>query len=178
MMRLFIGLGLDEETRNALWAVASALGVRGRLTPKENYHVTLAFLGDRGEREIKPLGRVLKEAVVGVTPLELTITGLGYFGRENNALLHAKLAPSAPLKALSDRLRGLLLAAGETFDPKPFTAHVTLARQADLSAVSLPDLQPVPFTADRLTLYHSTRQQGTLRYLPVYESIFRRDNEY
>ena len=152
------------------------MGLRGQLTPKENYHLTLAFLGDRDERQVKPIGQTLKAAAEGVSPLELAISGFGYFGRRDDALLYAKLAPCPPLQALSDRLRGLLIAAGEAFDLKPFAAHITLARQADLTAADLrPGMPPISFTADRLTLFHSTKIRGELRYLPVFESNFSKE---
>jgi RNA 2',3'-cyclic 3'-phosphodiesterase len=177
MMRLFIGLGLGDGAKDALWSAVSGMGIRGQLTLKENYHLTLAFLGDRDERKAKPIERILEAAAKGCSPLGLTVRELGFFGKRENALLHAKLAPCPPLHSLSDRLRRLLAAAGEAFDTKPFAAHITLARQADLTAVNLPKMEPVPFTAGRLTLYHSTRAQGVLRYVPIFETPFREDGE-
>ena len=53
---------------------------------------------------------------------------------------------------------------------KPFAAHITLMRKADLTEADLQTpLPPVTFTADRLTLYHSARVQDILRYKPVFE---------
>ena len=48
-MRLFIALPAPEHVRQALEETQAALkkaGVRGRFTPPENLHLTLAFLGN------------------------------------------------------------------------------------------------------------------------------------
>jgi len=170
MMRLFIGLGLPNNARDALYGAVAALGIRGRMTRRENYHVTLAFLGEHDEKR-KAIENAMTAAARACAPFPLTVTGFGYFGRRDNALLYAKLAASQPLQALADTLRQRLSGAGEPFDDKPFAAHITLARKADLTAVDLQTpLPPITFTAARVTLYHSARVQGILRYRPVFEA--------
>jgi 2'-5' RNA ligase len=176
MMRLFIGLGLPKEARDALRSAVSGVGIRGQTTPKENYHLTLAFLGERDERQAPALQKIVAAAAKERSPLALEIRGFGFFGRRENALLYAKLAPSPPLFALAGALRRLLAEAGEPFDDKPFAAHITLARWADLTG--LPPDAPAPetgFSVDRLTLYHSARIRGDLRYRPVFEAPLRED---
>jgi len=171
MMRLFIGLRLQDEARNALWNAASGLGIAGQFVPKMNYHVTMAFLGERDERQAPQIKRLAAAAAEGHPPMTLTVDGLGFFGRCENALLYAKLAPCAPLPSLAESLRRVLSEAGETFDQKPFVAHITLARKANLTHADLhAPLPPVSFRVEQLTLYHSTRVQGELRYLPIYQA--------
>ena len=174
MMRLFIGLGLDGGVKETLWDIVSGLRVQGQFTPKENYHITMAFLGMREERQVKPIERIAAAAAREHSQQALTVNGLGFFGRRENALLHAKLTPSQPLSALSDTLRRLLAGAGEDFDQKPFIPHITLARKADLTAVNLrAPFPPISVAVDKLTLYHSTRVQGELRYIPIFEAAFK-----
>ena len=173
MMRLFIGLAPDGAARDSLWNLASGLHCGGQRLPKENYHLTLAFLGMREETHAARMEPVLAQAAQSCTPLPLTVKGAGYFGNPHNALLYAKLEPSNSLDHLSDTLRDLLTAAGETFDEKPFVPHITLARKADISGIELQKpIRPFSFTVDRLTLYHSTRVEGALRYLPILEADF------
>ena len=149
MMRLFIGIGIPEETKETLWRTICGADIRGTWVPKGNYHITMAYLGARDEQQAEALETVLTEAARTAPPFALTVNGLGIFGRRYNALLYAGLAPCAPLAALTDGLRRLLTEAGEAFDPKPFHAHITLARKADAEAVDLDmPLPPVSFTAD------------------------------
>lgn len=84
-MRAFIALDIPP----ALWEDVAALArqlkasVRGRFVPRENYHVTLAFLGDVTERELADAMLVLDEAASRFDPVELAPDGLGKFGRAN-----------------------------------------------------------------------------------------------
>lgn len=175
MMRLFIGLGLPEDVRSTLYQSVSALGIRGRETRRENYHVTLAFLGEHDEKR-KNVENAITAAARTCAPFSLSIDGYGYFGRRNNALLYAKLQTSQPLYALADSVRMRLSGAGETYDDKPFAAHITLMRQTNLTTVDLQaPFTPIPFTADCVTLYHSARVQDVLRYRPIFTAKLGRD---
>ncbi|HPJ02749.1 MAG TPA: RNA 2',3'-cyclic phosphodiesterase [Candidatus Limiplasma sp.] len=175
MMRLFVGLGISKEAREMLHHAVSSLGVRGRMTEPGNYHLTLAFLGEHDER-IRPLETVLADAARSCAPFSLSVTGLGFFGRRSSAILHAKLANSAPLQTLADTVHTRLTQAGEPYDGKPFAPHITLARQADLTDLNLQTPLPqVSFPVNRLTLYHSARMEGILRYRPVFEAFFEKE---
>ena len=177
MMRLFVGLGLSEEARVALWSAVSGLGLAGQLVPRENYHVTMAFLGERDERQAPRIQRIVEAAAREHAPMTLSISGLGFFGRRENALLYAGLAPCPRLLPLSDTLRRLLTEAGEAFDPKPFVAHITLARKANLTQTDLrAPLPTAAFRVGQVTLYHSARVRGELRYIPVFQAPLERDD--
>ena len=119
MMRLFIGLGLGGDVRDALFSAVSGMNVRGQLVPKDNYHLTLAFLGMREERQVKQLERIIAAAAKEHPPQTLTVQGSGYFGRRENALLYGKLAPSRALSALLDTLRGCLPKRGRPLTQSP-----------------------------------------------------------
>jgi RNA 2',3'-cyclic 3'-phosphodiesterase len=176
MMRLFIGLGLSQGARDALSAAVRSMGIRGRLVPGNNYHLTVAFLGERDERQAQQVKRIIAAAAKGHPPMTLAVSGLGFFGRRENALLYAALAPCAALPPLPTHLRRLLQEAGEAFDEKPFAAHITLARMADVSGTDLRiPLPPIAFAVRQLTLYHSVRAQGELRYLPIYNASLEGD---
>ncbi|MFH1880092.1 MAG: RNA 2',3'-cyclic phosphodiesterase [Bacillota bacterium] len=169
MMRLFIGLALPDEVKDALYSIVSGMRLRGQPTERENYHLTLAFLGARGEEQVAQLHPIISAAAEECPPLTLAVKGTGFFGRRESALLYAELSYCKPLLSLSDSLRRLLTEAGEAFDGKPFAPHITLARKADLTAAAPgAPMQMVPFTVHKLTLFHSVRIQGDLRYRPVF----------
>jgi len=175
-LRLFIGIGVSPEAREALAAAVEPLRprVEARWVPAELYHVTLAFLGERDKHALPALEALLRETAAAAASFPLTVAELGHFGRPENAILYAAPAACPALPALSAALRTRLAEAGEAFDPKPFTPHITLARKARLpEGFTLPALTPVPFPADAVTLYHSTRIDGRLRYLPVCRAALR-----
>jgi 2'-5' RNA ligase len=63
-MRLFIGLRLPEETLDVLerWQAATLGDEDGRLVPRENLHITVAFLGDREPPEVARILEALEVA--------------------------------------------------------------------------------------------------------------------
>ena len=175
-MRLFIGLGLPHDARDALQSAVSTLGLQGRETSSDNYHITLAFLGERTD-SLTGIEDAMLAAARTCAPLQITIDGFGYFGRRDHALLFAKLQTAVSLNALADRVRMHLSKAGETYDNKAFAAHITLMRRANLTTLDLQALfTPIQLCADRLTLYHSAREQTVLRYRPVFEAKFGMDD--
>ena len=105
-----------------------------RFMPRENYHVTLAFLVDIGEAEARGAMDALDEAAAAAAPIDLVPQGLGTFGRPRDATLFLALAPDPALVDLAARLRAALSARGIGFDAKAFRPHVTLARRARLGA--------------------------------------------
>ena len=157
-MRLFVTICLSDGMKDALLDAQNALydrGVRGRFTPEENMHLTLAFIGDYPEA-----GPVL-EALSGLafSPFELTLEGLGCFGD----LWWAGLKDSAALEALARKVRRTLAEQGIPFDRKRFSPHVTLLRRA---SGKLPGtaLRPASMRVDAFSLMRSDRGKNGMIY--------------
>ena len=78
-MRLFIAIKLSESMSMAIGDVQSILkrqGVRGNYTPRENLHLTLAFIGEYNNPD-----RVLDIIEhMPMKPFELSLNGIGAFG--------------------------------------------------------------------------------------------------
>lgn len=137
-MRLFVAIRLEPAVRDGIQAVRDVLrrqGTYGSFPGPENYHVTLAFLGEH------PDFRIVEEALrtVRFGPFRIDLGTLGRFGDT----LWVGLERNPALDALAAKVRGALTAGWIPSDPKPFRAHITLARRAvtdgiDLHAVSVP----------------------------------------
>ena len=177
-MRLFIGLALDADTRAALWDTSGTLQatLSGNYVRPPLYHVTLAYLGERDESRLPTLHALLSETAADFAPLPLVCDAVGWFGHGTNAILYAGLAPSAELAALNNALRARLDAVHEPFDRKPLVPHITLARKVSLPDDFSPTVpKPHHFQAEALTLFHSTRADGALCYLPVWQAPLARN---
>lgn len=186
-MRLFIGIPVDVAVQQALQTLCARLQVTvpARYVSPSLYHITLAYLGERDAAVLPTLMALLDGCAREVSPFSLRVDGMGYFGRPPRAILHATLQPSETLALINDRLRDALRLADEPFDSKPLVPHITLARDAALGSgstengkLALPPqdaaLYPI-FTAQSLTLFHSTRMNGALAYLPLYIAPFHYD---
>ena len=172
-MRLFFGLSLPEEIRRAT-ARCAALAqetIPGRYALCENYHITLAFLGNVPEERLADARRVLEGCVSFPAPV-LTLDGFSHFGWSDNGILILRVKSEPALDALHDVLVSALQAEGLPVDKGPFSPHITLARHARMPDC-LPDCPSLSFAADCVHLFLSARDaENILRYTPLYTVSF------
>lgn len=170
-MRLFIGISIGDQARAALTQAAARMErmAAGRYVDEDMYHITLAFLGELEKAQLEPLKSAMDEVAERAAPIRLSLCGADFFGRRESAVLYAGVDGGKALCPIANDLRRALGLRNLPFDPKPFRAHITLARRVhvadDLLAIPIP---PAPFTAEGLTLFHSCRVNGALRYLPIW----------
>ena len=168
-MRLFIALPVTAELRQRLEEAQAALrrqGVRGRFTPPENLHMTLAFLGNAAD----PVPSTEALRSVGLPRAALAFDRLTLFGDVSAALFRNNDALDRYVAAL----RTALDEAGVFYDKNAFCPHVTLCRK---TALPSPDfrlfsaerpLRGARFTVEEIRLYSSDLSGGTPRYDAVF----------
>ena len=82
MIRAFVGIDIDETVRQNLLAAQRKLagtGAQLKLAEPENIHVTMKFLGDISEDQVRAITEALRAAVEGVKPFEISVRGIGAF---------------------------------------------------------------------------------------------------
>lgn len=175
-MRLFIGIALPDNIREKIGADADKLKkvIPGRYVVEENYHITLVFIGETDQDGADAIKRAMDAAVIGQAPVDLSIGRPGYFRKPENAILHMKVGGWKQLLGLDKRLRNALREERISFDKKPFNAHITLARKARINLGELNNFpeQKYKLRVNEITLFHSTRVNGVLKYLPIYRAGF------
>jgi 2'-5' RNA ligase len=160
MIRLFVGLPLPDAVCDRLAMLVG--GVPGaRWEDKDNYHITLRFIGEVDEGTAADVDAALD--LVVAQPFTLTLNGVDSFGNgHRRRTLWAALEPSEPLRHLHDKVESAVVRAGLPREVRKFAPHVTLARIGD----SPPErvgrfiaernlFQAGPFTVDRFVLYES-----------------------
>ena len=170
-MRTFIAVELPEQMRWETAELARQLErrVSGRFTQPENYHVTLAFLGDVAERDVVLATDALEAACAGRPAPRLACDGLGKFGNASDATLWLGLVPAEELMRLAAAVRDELAARDIAFDEKPFKPHITLARRAAIPKAALPPLPfPEPTRACSVVLFKSELSQDGATYTPLH----------
>lgn len=164
-MRLFFGLPFDAESRAALLQVQRRLAEHaegGKFTAAENFHLTLAFLGEEKEERLGELQAILRENPI--PPMNLLFDRAGRF---DNGVWY--LAPRTCTALLSGqaRLEFALRQAGFLLEERPYRPHLTLGRKVlFFKGKDPPQLleQPVPAHSPGAALFHSHRIGGLLRY--------------
>lgn len=171
-MRLFFGLPLPPDARAAVAAFASSLApdLPARYVLPENYHITLAFLGDVPQEQLPEASAILSRCAASFPPVLLKLDIADHFGRAENGILILRALAQPELLPLHDRLVHVLADAGLPHDPGPFAPHITLARHANVAAKPLPGTPPIPmsFCAREACVYLSARDESNiLRYTPL-----------
>lgn len=170
-MRLFVAVRFDGAALDALCRTRDALArvkLRGRMTARENLHLTLAFLGEQPERAVPAIRQAMERAAGA--PFALTLAAPGRFRQERGDIWWTGVQLCPPLEALARRLRRALVQAGFPVDEKPFRAHVTLGRgivlPEDFQREMLPDCTARQEVIS-IALMQSARLGGVLTYTPV-----------
>jgi 2'-5' RNA ligase len=123
-MRVFVALELPGALLDALEAVQGDLP--GRHVPRENLHLTLAFLGEQGEGVLRELHEALSDLVLAAP--EVRVTGLDVMGGRRPNLCFAAVAPNGALDAAHRAVVRACREAGVDLRRERFRPHVTLAR--------------------------------------------------
>ncbi len=162
-MRLFAAVNFDDPFKNAILSYQRELrgaALSGNFSRPENLHLTLAFIGE--VRDASKALRAVKS--VSVDPFEVRLSKSGHFGN----LYWLGVESGGKGEDLAGRVRDALRREGVSFDPKPFKAHITVAREVEWAGE--PVRFPVPKASavvSRISLMKSERINGRLVYSEI-----------
>jgi 2'-5' RNA ligase len=125
MPRLFTGIEVPAEIGERLALLRGGLP-GARWIDKENYHITLRFIGDVDMNVADDIADTLDRVSRG--EFSLTIDGIGSFGSRKPHSLVARIRPSRPLSDLQAEHERLMQRIGLPPEPRKYTPHITLAR--------------------------------------------------
>lgn len=169
-MRLFISINFTEDILEMLYDLREELrrqAVSGNFSRKDNFHLTLAFLGEVPESKIPNIRRAMETSVINSFLLE--IYNIGKFTRRGEAVYWVGADGGSGLGKLQKRLTEALKAEGLSPDEKTFRPHITLGRRCRMKASFdekklADDLPETSFYVEKISLMKSERIQGKLTY--------------
>lgn len=124
MHRLFVALSLPEDVVAALAGLQT--GIRGaRWLPSDNFHLTLAFIGEVDRHGLNEIVSAL--GGVSAPAFDLRLSGCGFFGDRKPRALWVGAAANPALTHLQSKVGVALRRAGFTEEKRKFSPHVTLA---------------------------------------------------
>jgi 2'-5' RNA ligase len=168
-MRLFIATNFNSGTRLRLLALRDDLrsrSERGNFSLPENLHLTLAFLGKCGERQLSAAKAAMDAAAF--PPFSADIGRLGRFRREGGDIWWAGIRESEALLGLQRELTERLITAGFSLERRKYSPHITLGREVVTDAVPW-RIEPFGETVTAIELMKSERIVGKLTYTAIYE---------
>ena len=132
-MRLFVAVNFEDSLKDALADTAARLKQEagsGNFTRRDNFHLTLAFLGEVPGARISAVKRAM-DAVL-FEPFSLSFEQLGEFKRSGGGIWWIGAAQYPPLLKMQADLSAALRREGFPLESRPFRPHLTLGREVTL----------------------------------------------
>ena len=177
-MRVFVALDLPQKTKDNLERSANefkSLANGGNFTPKENYHLTLHFLGEVAPSDLT----FVQSAMDGVRDLPAPELAISQFTvLRASDVVCAKIRQCAALTTLHDELGERLEQHGFVVEHRAYRPHVTLIRKKNFSlpfseVTKSVNVYNKPFYATDLTLYESVFTSSGVTYRELYKVVLK-----
>lgn len=133
-MRAFIAFNFPEQLKDNLYEIQEALknvSNKGSWVNKNNFHLTLKFLGEIDEIYVENISKILKNISANNSPLNIKLNKLGYFYRKNNeyGVVWSGLEGDIDrLNTIYDLLEEEMSKIGFPKERRKFSPHITLVR--------------------------------------------------
>lgn len=164
----FIAVPLPEEVKHYLFGVAHEVASMysfKRWVHREDYHITLAFLGPSEEQQWKACMEDIEKEISFMLPFQLHVSHVGIFGLlERPRIFWCGLSENEVLRTLQKKVAQVCRQHQYKIDEKPFRPHITMARkyessldftQEDVTRCNRVMNEGITFTGNAVTLYES-----------------------
>ena len=169
-LRTFIAIDVPPSVLDTITRIQNrfkSLGLHASWVRPGNIHLTLKFLGDTEPDRVPGIQCKITEALASFSPFRLSLEQAGVFpdARRPRVLWVGLKDEEGTLQTLQSGIEKALASAGFPADPRPFSAHLTLARikspkgkkklQDELEALNQEGIDPHPFDVGEVKLYES-----------------------
>ncbi len=175
-LRLFVAVEIPETAKDAVEEAFQPWRERfprARWVPRENWHVTLKFLGRTWPRLTTWVPDRIGEAAGGLAPFRTGITGVGSFpSTRTGRVLWAGFEEEARMAELAGAIEAALVDEFPA-ERRAFHPHLTVAR-SDPPVKLPPDFSETPLLTEDWDVDHVVLFRSHLRRpAPIYEPLAR-----
>lgn len=173
-MRLFIAINFPQNVLRQLYEIRNMLqigSIRGSFVPKDNFHLTLTFLGEVENPRIYDIEAAMEK--LEVSEFNLTVSGLGKFSNSGGDIYWMGVEKSPELINVQKALSKELEVRSFNVEKRKFNPHLTLGRRVvlreDFALDKLKDSLPeIAFNVDTLSLMRSDMRPGGASYTEMF----------
>ncbi len=176
-MRAFIGISFTKEVIDYLEKVKSDLlkyTIKANPTRKENFHLTLLFIGDIDLNKQKKIEVALNK-VSSISKFNIKLDELGTFNKGKNSI--AWIGIKEGLSSLNSLHKSIIESFNDFGFNSSYQPHITIARNVifndELNKINI-DKYPNLITIDKIHLYESHQVNGVLTYT-IRKTIYLKD---
>lgn len=176
-MRVYIAIDFENKVKDYFDKITCSIKkhcTHGSFTTKNNFHMTIRFIGEADDLQIEKIKELLDKVVLKVNPFKLSVDNLGIFTRKKTNILWIGIEENPILSQLHKELSALLKEAKLPFYDKVFMPHVTLGRRVELQSDSielnnLTQYERISIPVKAITLMASKEENGKLNGVPIYK---------
>ena len=178
-MRLFIAINFNDIVKTQLDQLTTKIKKNtrtGTFTRKENFHLTLVFLGEveKPDRVMEAMNKTMEE--ITRERFSLSIENIGRFSRKEGDLYWVGIQRNQRLNEIQKVLTKHLKLEGFVLEEREFKPHLTLGRKISFHSEEekkklLEQLEPIAkieTSVDRISLMKSERIKEKLVYTELY----------
>ncbi len=177
-MRVFLAIELPNQIKNSLKELMYKMEPYSKyikLTPTNNLHFTLKFLGEQNDLSIERIKETAKKEIEQIEAFNINIDKSGIFGSIKNPKIVWLGQDNANFVSSATRINSALEMF--RFEPKPPVCHLTIGRIKRISAGDITEVIKIckdfvsknnlRFCASRVYLYKSILSRNGA----IYEKI-------
>lgn len=177
LFRSFIALPLTEDSRNRLAELIDFYQAQDKYNEiswpnSENYHITLAFLGDQLSSDLERLAEQLNFSEPPNIDIGFNTRELSYFPYHSRPkALAVILKLDSEIEQLKHYTDQTLRRCGISYDKRKFIPHITLGRIRGRKSPNLvipPRYIDIDLHCSGLTLFHSDLRSDGAVYTPIF----------
>ncbi|CAK7052818.1 RNA 2',3'-cyclic phosphodiesterase [Tissierella sp. P1] len=180
-MRVFLAIEFTEEVKEYLYKIQQIVknhSSAGNFTSKENFHLTLRFIGEVKEHELNKLKEIINYISLNREIFQIVFKELGEFPRKNKKIIWIGLQQNKELDLLYSNLEDRLEFYEYPKEERRFVPHITLGREIILTEEfnnikNSIEIDKVKMTVNKISIMESTRKNGQLTYIPIYVKQFK-----
>ena len=169
MARLFIALDLSIEDKQKISLLDYTIAQEHvRKIPQQNYHLTLAFLGQLTSEQQILLMKTLDDQHHQLPHQAITLTtdNFGLFRKPQVAYVAIK-KPHCALESLEQHIANLCSVVGYKAQHQEFVPHISILRKAKSQPTPQPSTHNLNLTCTSYSLYESVSAESGVKYLPL-----------